>query len=317
MLLEAPSSFKRPDGVYEHHIRQSDINRFRMCPDLHRAELWGEVEDFESDAAIVGTAAHLAYNAVLGAAGEGWDLGIGDAMQTAVTALQGLWGGPRFMQAKFSSLDEATAALATCLELFYNEALPWILTNYTITSLEKQFDVLIYKDGKREIYISGTWDVGAEQGLIDFKNSASDKYSASKKWELDRYDIQSTMYCWAEDMMALALEEGATKKTTDFANDSLLQPFHFVNMNWKKRKVEVLEIQNRTVADCKFLLVEINRLVELIESNLLRWPLGPDGWHCSPIWCPRWNDCRGKVLGPDPWKTLERRQTELGLTNVE
>lgn len=314
MQLEVPSSFKRPDGVWEHHIRQSDINRFRMCPDLHRAMVWREVKDFESDAAIVGTAAHEAYRAVLAAAQEGWALGLGDAMDTAVTVLQGLWEEARdtgtFTQTKFASYNDAVAALATCLELFYNEALPWILTNYTIETLERQFDVKVYSDGKREIYISGTWDVGASQGLIDFKNSASDKYSASKKWELDRYDIQSTMYCWADDM--INLDGGDTLR---FKPEDLLQPFHFVNMNYKKGKVEVLEMK-RTVADCRFLLIEMNRLVELLESNLLRWPLGPDGWHCSPIWCPRWNDCRGKTLGPDPWGTLQRKQEELGLADV-
>lgn len=311
MLIDVPSSFKRPDGVWCHHIRQSDIIRFRMCPELHRRTLFREVEDFESDSAIVGTAAHSAYNAILAAHRDGWQLTPGEAFAGALEQLQELWQHPRLMQAKLSTLDEARTQLGVCLELFYNEALPWITENHEIVTLEHQFDIMVYKDTKREIYISGTWDLGCSDAVIDFKNSSSDKYSNAKLWQLQRYGVQPIIYTWADDMIYLQ-EMELNKTTLSFENDQELQPFWFVNMNPKKGKVDFLEIKV-TVGDCKFMLVEMARMTDLIEAGLNRWPLGPTDWHCSPIWCPAWNDCRGKQLGEDPWGTLERRREELGL----
>jgi hypothetical protein len=37
-----------------------------------------------------------------------------------------------------------------------------------------------------------------------------------------------------------------------------------------------------------------------------QWPIKPDDWHCSPKWCDNWNNCRGKLLGPDPWGLLAK-----------
>lgn len=318
MLLEVPSSFKQPNGKWSHHIRQSDLNRFLKCPDLHRRYLHGLVEDQEGDAAIVGTACHEAY-----AQGTTWlrtgrdDWTAGDVLSVGHTALERLWRAAEeqdvLRQMQVATIDEAHDQVAGCMSVWVLEVLPMLAANIElIETIEYRFDIKAYEDSARIIYIAGTWDLGMGGALYDYKHSNGQKYTTQKAWQTSRYDAQPTIYAWAHDML---FENEGAQATLMFADECELADFTFINITRDKFKLQFLGpkegIKVRTVGDCRFALQQMLALCHLIESDIPVWPLGAADWWCSSKWCPAWNDCRGKFIGEDPWHLLERAEQAM------
>ena len=298
--LNAPPSFKRPDGRWEHHVRQSDIERVRQCPELHRRSLYGLVEDRDNDSAVVGTCLHLAYAYMLGDVLGGGEPNISDACEIALTKLTELW--PTCNNVQIANLSIAQQQIANCLRTFYVELLPVAMKGEPI-AVERQFDIKVYEDEERDLYIAGTSDLWLESETWDFKHSTT-SYLGSNAWKKQRYHPQPTVYQWARDM----IENG--ENVLAYPPDAEMLPFSFVVINREKYTSEVLKIE-RNVGHCRAILMECLAIATMIEAELKTWPLSPDDWHCSPDWCPAWSDCMGKHLGGDPWGSMERRRINL------
>lgn len=313
MLTEVPSSFKRPDGKWEHHIRQSDLGTFQHCPELHRRSLCGSVRGDEGDAALVGSACHESYAHGTRTLLQGKDVDATELQGVAHDYLANGWLEAVelgiFRQMQIATLDEARNLVDGYLLLWAQSVLPMLMGNIElINSVEHRFDILVYSDDKRDIYITGTWDLGFNGELLDYKHSNSDKYTKQKAWQLSRYNPQATHYAWAKDM----IDTNGT--TLNYADDLELEPFTFININNKNGVTFVGPnegVKIRTVGDCRFHLEVMKSLCYLIEAELPVWPLGASDWWCSPKWCPEWNNCRGKFIGEDPWGLLEKVQVTL------
>lgn len=322
MNLEAPSSFKRPDGKWEHHIRQSDLGTFGMCPELHRRSLCGSVRGDEGDAALVGSACHESYAHGTRTLLQGKDIDGAELQGVAHDYLANGWLEALelgiFRQMQIATLDEARNLVDSYLILWSEVVLPILYANVDqIESVEHRFDIKVYEDEYRVIYLTGTWDLGFN-GVCDYKHSNSDKYSKQKAWQLSRYHPQATHYSWAYDIVTGNYPQFSVEKefhtTLDFDDQDTLADFTFININLKNGVTFIGPEQGlkpRTVGDCRFHLELMKSLAILIEAELPVWPLGPTDWWCSSKWCPAWKECRGKYIGDDPWQLLEKVQTNL------
>ncbi len=307
MLLDVPSSFHRPDGRWEHHFRQSDVSRVRQCPDLHRRELYAKPARAQSDAQLVGTAVHEGIALAAGLLMDDRQPSLSYCLDVVHACIEDAW--PECRKLSYAGLTHALTASATGLHAFWNGLLPQ-LEQTTVLAVERQFDILVYEDSSRLVYISGTYDLGLPDVTIDHKTSNGKSWTRDE-WKVQRYNAQSTIYSWARDMETC--EQG--RPTLSFAQEDKLLPFTFHVMNLKTQGTEFVTVQ-RTVGDCAMMLEELLGIAAMVEARLDRWPLRPDDWHCSPVWCDAWSECRGRHLGPDPWGLLAKRALMTG-TAVE
>jgi hypothetical protein len=145
---------------------------------------------------------------------------------------------------------------------------------------EKRFILPFYEDQDRVIELSGAIDY---VDLIprDWKTSGSGM--GYEKWELQRWNIQATVYTWAAMMLGLVDPVPHSTGEHQF-------PFEFVVMGGKAVKRVTI---TRTEADWSWLQDKVIRLAKLIESGLDPWPVNDNHALCSPKWCPAWDDCKG------------------------
>lgn len=310
MLIDAPSSYRDINGKWHHHVRQSDIKTFRQCPELHRKKLTHEVTDYENDVAIIGTACHAGIEYAL----THDEADIYECMQVAMNTLVECWNKPNLWQVSIASLGDACGLVKLCFTVWWNEVRPIILAQ-DIVAVEYRFDVKVYEDIWRCIYLSGTSDLWLADSIVDWKHSTHD-YNKDA-WKLDRYDPQCIIYPWARDQLELNANPDwadGIKYTIEFDPSAALCDFTFVNINRDNQRVQWQTVEpTRTVGHCLALLDDILGLCKLIEAKVSSWPLGASDWWCSPVWCPAWNQCKGKHLGPDPWGLLERKRKQAGI----
>lgn len=311
-----PSSFNSETNKWEHHIRQSDLVRFGQCAESHRRHLIDPETALEGDASAVGSAAHAAYAWATQRLAEGHTAPQQEASSIGVNELVDLWrtaeATGNFRQMQIASLDDGIYLVAQAVELWYQEVLPHILSNIeNVNAVEKQFDILVYSDKHRDVYLQGTYDLGIAMSVVDYKHSNSDKYTSKKKWQLDRYHPQPIHYCWAVDQLLMDETDGS--KTLEYPHSyNLATDFSFININPHKGTVDWLPLESKTVGDCFFHLQVIKGLVMQIEGGTDEvWPLGATDWWCSSKWCDHWKDCRGKYIGDDPWGLLEKVEINL------
>lgn len=312
MLLEVPASYKAPSGKWHHHIRQSDIERVRKCPELHRRVLFEGLKDLEGDKTIIGEAAHSVYHYWLRNLTDGNEITFSEGLAHGIEVLTDLWNGPNRMNVEVASLREAASIMEHCLNGFWNEVIDRVEAE-EILRLEERFDYKVFEDHFRVIYITGTSDLETARGTTDFKNSGTDKFSGAKKWKLERYNAQSIIYPWARDMHDGIINNGPEYSTLAFDNDDELLPFTFINMNSNPKypAVEIVEMPPVKVRDCKAMLREMLSFIRGIEAKVSPWPLGRNDWWCSSKWCPAWNDCIGKDLGEDPWDMIAKAKEKM------
>lgn len=310
MLIDVPPHFKGMDGKWEHHVRQSDIKSFRQCPELHRKKLMGEVDDYENDVAIIGTACHAGAEHYLSGKSEDYHT----CLQVAAEVLTQLWNSGNLWQVSIASLVDAMSYVKLCFRAWWDEVRP-IIDSQPIVAVEQRFDVLVYEDVWRRVYASGTSDLWLDDSIVDWKFSTKD-YAGKDAWKHNRYDPQSTWYLWARDQIELDAMPAADRQhrfTIQHDSASELLDFTFCRIHREKGEVQWLTVEQRTVADCLSLLDEVLSLCKLIEAKVSAWPLGASDWWCSPVWCPAWNQCRGKHIGDDPWGLLERKRRDAGI----
>lgn len=306
-MIESPQHYLK-DGIWYHHFRQSDIARFRECPEKHRRHILGLAKEWQNDSAVLGTAFHLFVSEVLehGNVSHAWHVGM--------DLLCKLWEQPGLQNVQiFGGLDDAKYLYGHICKVWCDNVLPDIPIE--VMAVEKQFDVLLYTTRssttglQRDVFLMGTSDLWLPAMKVwDWKTSTHG-YSGRNGWEHERYGIQPTVYLAARHLV----EHGYLP--TD--NDDSLGEFTYKVIHREpqgpknnKRFLDSLSVE-RTMQDVYFLQSELESMAELIEADLPAWPLRPTDWHCSNKWCESWSQCRGLWLGKDPWKLMEKVQDKI------
>jgi hypothetical protein len=314
VLLEVPPSFKRPDGRWEHHIRQSDVGTFRKCPELRRVDMLGLVVDITNDTAGIGTAVHEGIRYVLDQLKAGNEPEFDDALEIAIKTWHTIWHDPNINVIEVATLESGGLMVESCLVRWWNEVLPDIWDK-EILAVELPFDVKLTEDDKRIIFISGTSDLWLPFDIWDWK-TANKKYSGRDGWKYERsyWSVQHTLYAVARYIL-----EGGT--WTELADEEArdkedkLTPFHYVIIPREPNGSSIPDVDKltitSTVGDARFLYKEMLSIAKLIEAELDQWPLGPTDWWCSNKWCANWDNCRGAFHKEDPWTLVERANAKL------
>lgn len=327
MLLDVPSSFKRPDGIWEHHIRQSDLERFNHCPELHRRTITGEVTETENDAALIGTVCHSIYRTATEELLEGTVYPLELLLEIGMELLVKSWNQAVdqdiLNQVQIESIEQAKLYVARSIVLWHDEFYDKILKPNVnkIEAIEKSFDLLCYEDEDRRIFVTGTRDLDFDGEIYDYKHSMSAKYTSQKAWQLSRYGKQPTHYCLARLLGLARLLEKTEPGEWPTVSDEERFYFSFININPEKETFNLIGepegLKPRTIQDLDFHVKEMLNLALLIEAQLPAWPLGARDWWCSNVWCPAWKDCRGAFIGDDPWELMEKREIKLGLKLIK
>jgi hypothetical protein len=131
--------------------------------------------------------------------------------------------------------------------------------------------------------LEGTIDYG-DWSVKDWKTCSDPrKYQGGyggEGWQLRRWGIQPTVYCWA----ARELGDLSEPLSFSYAAVEKTQP----NVHW-------LEV-TRTQSDFDWLKRLCWNVVKMLESDLDEWPLNDQSALCSEKWCPAWDACKGSVL---------------------
>jgi len=262
-----------------HHIwHQSDLKTLDMCPQRALLMWTGQVTDFEGDAAVLGTACH-------------------NAVEQLITVPDGMMAAPvhlsdesriELFEAFHHHLDELVPTITRWnsyktkdelievgtakLEAWFTQVYPKL----TPLQVELPFDEVLYEDEERVVRMAGRIDlVDSNMGLVDWKFPKRD-YTRTK-WEYERWDIQSTTYCWAtgHPTMTFYVVYGHDGGVSSMTIERGEQDFQFL-----RRKVEAA-----------------SRLVE--RTDLEVWPLNDAGWWCSEKWAPCWSVCKGKTTASE------------------
>ena len=267
--------FNVGDERWHHTWHQSDLKTLDMCPERARLMWTGAVDDPEGDASVLGTACHNAVEYLI-TIPEGMDAAPVHLDDDTYTALHERFGHeldelvPTItMWNSYKSRADLERLGAIKLDSWYEQVYPGL----TPVGVEVGFDELLFEDDERVVRMTGRIDlIDSNMGLVDWKFPKRD-YTKSK-WEYDRWDVQSTTYCWAtgRDTMTFYCMYGSKGEVSSMRIERGEQDFAFL-----RRKVEAA-----------------SRLVE--QSSLKVWPLNDAGWWCSQKWAPCWSVCKGKTM---------------------
>ena len=292
-----------PDTLVLH---QSDIKHFLSCPDQFRVvnnvTPGGDFNKdpgmrMETDAATVGTVLHSVIEHDLT---HGFK-SLSDAER---------WAKNEFGNLVFSYITDglvyrtesfgddpvkAIAALSALVDRWWHSARrahlkalaedDWLL-------LEHDFDVPFIKNRKgryKNIRLAGTIDVvnRYDHELEDHKSSSSDHNH--KRWEKQRWDVQSTTYTYA------AAEQGLIQRHENGYK------FVFSVYTYKNGSVPAHIDVWRDTGQWGWLTQLVSNMVATIESDMEVWPLRDDHALCGPKWCPVWESCKGTFVDQE-WR---------------
>lgn len=266
--MNHPKSYRKPDGVWVHILRQSDINTFRKCPDLFRRKREDPTLDSSNTLGLLGTCFHTFIERVL----EGSERDTAHAV--AQYQLDQEWEGAKQVGVQLATASDKLHDMCHSWHDSIFETLPESL------GVEVPFTELFDRTDEREIWLQGTMDFVHAGGVIDWKTSAQSYIKDG--WKHQRYAVQPTFYSWAAG------------KLFDIEDPTFE---YVVAVKRKQVQIERLLIE-RTAGDWEFLKDELGSVCSLIESGLQSFPLGATDWWCSKRWCPAWSQCRGKRV-PD------------------
>lgn len=286
------------------HLRQSDIDSFRKCPEQFRQKFHGEVEDQESDAALVGTTVHE----LIEHEGSGFALGkLRDAVDYAFHFYTSEIDrfedeGIAFSRAKYR--DDAAA-----LKMLERHVTNWYQSTFrdhflTLAGngellLEWEFDTPLmdhtFSDGTvTPIWVCGTSDVihkGVE--VWDWKTAGS--MMQYQPWERQRWAIQPTVYTYAAWHAKLIPDpEWSFKYQVFFAGDKPGDDEAIV-----PRTIGV----TRDHRHVDWLRETVGSMLALTETDLKVWPMRDDHALCSDKWCPVFaaGRCKGQHFDGRNW----------------
>lgn len=256
------------DGRMELTVSQSWINTFLSCPELARRELEGEVAETFTPEAQFGTALHAGVEALLnGRPRSEAQAVIREELRPIKVPQEGhKWSKVHLPDLAFDCLDAWERGVVKG-----DKGLrPRIAGR--VHGIEYKFKMPVY-DKEFRIVIQGTTDLVTTDGLYDWKFSAR----RWQQWEVQRYNIQSTMYVLG---VYGRLKEGVKI------------PFRFGVVNPDNFRTEIVEVY-RSSAHILALLDQLHSIAVMVEAGLPRWPLAGTDWRCSKKWCPVWESCRG------------------------
>jgi|TARA_B100000131_G_C17991553_1_gene562780 hypothetical protein len=251
-------------------FRQSWISTFLRCPEQARQEREGLVKQKETSDLLRGNAVHYAIEMA------------GTSPIVKVNPPQLLDWVDEYIAENAHTVEEWRHSYEKIVDVCRANILVWhdeVWPQLGVPrAVERTFKKKIGKRKGVELWLSGTADWEDESGEIwDWKNPSR----FYEPWEKRRWDIQSHAYCWAL---------GAEKFNLAV----------FANGQYQHIPIE------RNEADHKAFIDLCWSIVPLITADIKPWPMNWTGWHCSPKWCPVWQDgkCRGKHLGqgkPESW----------------
>lgn len=134
--------------------------------------------------------------------------------------------------------------------------------------VEKFFTVSLGEDFPYEL--TGVWDLVEEGGII-VDNKAQGR--AKSQNDLDK-DLQMTVYSLGYRALYGEIEKG-------IRIDAVIK-----NKNLKVTQLET----SRTNEECRWLLGLIENVASAIQKEAF-FP-NPDGWHCSPVYCGYYQQCK-------------------------
>lgn len=246
-----------------------------LCPERARREHTGEMEDWETDAAVIGTAVHFAIESTLNLwKEEQRERTLDEVMHVADNHFAMLADRPEFRWVKYKERS-ANTFLTACVESWYEEVMPDYLMDNPSYMLEVPFQKLFLADFDRVIELAGTIDYLEPYAKVgDWKTASRGPYTP---WEYKRWAIQPTIYTWA------ATAEGYF--------DTLPVEFEYVVLGKHDPQRLVVE---RGGEHWSWLADQVTPIAELIEYELPRWPVNDSHALCSEKWCPAWSSCKGK-----------------------
>lgn len=278
------------------HVHQSDIKSWLNCGEQVRLKhLVRDEGRFETDAATVGTVQHSVIEEE-----------ILNGFFTTEQDCQA-WAANNFLQTleryqaenaiySRSSFDTDLKALKVVERLaatwYRCDERSWLaVQDDGVVIPEWDFDVPLGVSFRNEdVYLSGQADLLLVNiGLWDWK-TASQSY---RRWEKQRYDVQSSAYTYAAHYEGLLLPDRFgeyeftfkvfdTKLATPGPPESISVKRSPKNWGWLRTQVvNMLEVQNA------------------LPNG--PWPLNDNHVLCSPKWCPVWDSCKGAHVSGETW----------------
>ena len=266
-------------------FRQSWLDTAMRCNERGRLALvHPEFDEAESDAALIGTAAHAAIAAVLEDEVDHQDIGpyaYAVAMQLCAEASGIRWS-------KWTLPAQLAAHAERCAKAWAKEIRPHVKPGGLV---EIDFKVLLFPVRDRMVGIAGTIDYASPDGtLYDWKTS-SKKYSQRDK---QKAAIQPTVY-------AAAAMHGALG---DLAYEYPIR-FHYGVMvrGETAATTQIVDVM-RTADHERWLCDHLQTYVDMADAlGVLRsWPRNEDHYLCNSTWCPWWSICKGARIS-DPLNT--------------
>jgi hypothetical protein len=259
------------DGRWIHTwVRQSSIKTADMCMERFRKDIYSLSAERPKDVNTFGTACHAVAEDALQARMNGKD----ETLEGLLYAFDYYWD-----EAKLLIDDDQWTKYRpeTIGAEGYSRITDWYNQIYNAdekiipTGIEQDFNKILWEDNERVIYARGTIDLVEENRVWDWKFPSRD-YSRNK-WEYERWDVQSIMYCWATDIPLFRF--------------GIIHP----------KGVSYIELE-RDSSHTEWMKQKVLALAKFVENAPRgQWPLGDNGWWCSEKWCPNWARCKGATTG--------------------
>lgn len=275
---EPESADSDPPNRRVHVFHQSDLTQLQLCPERAR-QLWtGLVADTENDTTATGTAVHEGIEVRLNGGS------VAEAIEVAHTRFAELARDPRFEWKKVRSggYDTVSKHIGQALRNWDTLVFPLLGPSQGI---EVNFELLLdeRRDGDgaiTEIRLAGCMDYVDDVAVWDWKAPGNlRKYQADyggQGWELKRWGLQPTVYTFAAEAMGLL--DGPTLH------------FNFAALSKTSPQAVILPCE-RNAQHWQWLAALCWNAVEMLRSDLARWPMTDNHGLCSELWCPAYHTC--------------------------
>jgi hypothetical protein len=271
------------DGTKRVYFRQSWVNKFQHCPEQARLTDPTVEDGVPSDMAALGTALHSGIEAAL--RGEALDpREVYERSENTLTMLES-----QFTYVDVTRADALSYLRAWSRLLLGNDEFN-ALYESNDARIEEKFAVFVdarMVNGERvEMWWEGRQDAVLPMTYgVDWKTGAR----TWSEWETTRWNIQSTIYCYAAECEGL-LEFPAEFRFVVFTRAA-------------EPKVQVVKVV-RTFAHVEWLTERLWRVYDMRTVD--RWPLNDQGWWCHPKWCDHFAECKGLYFSDDSWMQIQR-----------
>jgi hypothetical protein len=272
--VRTAGSKKLDDGRWSHTFTQSIITEFQQCPEKARANYFRETESEDTDSTSLGRAVHAGIEVALYSQRDSHMLKYEEAREAAHHELDtiGEW--------KYTKLSRDNVYGYTGFLLFQ-----WyenVYGTFEPAKIEHSFRHLLYGGKHREVWLNGTIDC-VDQSYVpwDWKTSSR----PYEPWEKQRWAVQPTVYTWA-------VQKEWNGDMPEHGMDPAKFRYCVLQHDGTVQQIDV----TRDHTHVAWLAEQCSQIAWMIEHEIKPWPLIDSGWHCSPKWCPKFSDCKGKFI---------------------